>query len=102
MFTIWDMEREKEQERKEAKRRSEEKSKEAYSNVLMSMTSHEHVAKKPRLEEPLGSGPSDTVPTKLSVQETSREVGSGDESRVLDRKALREWWIRERGIWLDI
>ena len=103
VFTVWNKEKEEEEEMKRAKRRCSEKAdeeeEEAHSDM---MARPEHIAKKPRLEKPLGSGSPDTVPPKRSLQETARETVADDEDKALDRKALREWWIRERGIWLDI
>ena len=73
----------------------------------------EHVAKKPRSEEePVNASTrSNTVtdtalpnpaPQTLSSDKASTKAVPDGGSKALDRKALREWWVRERGIWLDI
>ena len=87
---------------------SKETSRDAVSGDVGKMLNpilHEHVAKRPRLEEQLSSDmtPDPKSPnTKASLKETSSEGISGDEGKALDRKALREWWIREKGVWLDL
>ena len=45
----------------------------------------------------------DKVATKARFREISREtVSPDDEAKAQERKNLKEWWIRERGIYLDI
>ena len=45
----------------------------------------------------------DKVATKTRSREISREtVSPDDEAKAQERKNLKEWWIRERGIYLDI
>ena len=103
-FTVWD--KEKEEERKLIRRLSSEKpdNEEVHSNTTTRLTLRERVAKNTRMEEPLDSDmtPDPKSPnTKASFKERSREAIPGDEE-ALDRKALREWWITEKGIWLDL
>ena len=84
----------------------------ARSNILDPQALPEHAAKKPRSEEPINAKTRsdmmtdivlpDTAPQNLSSDKVFTKAVPDDESKALDRKTLREWWIRERGIWLDI
>ena len=87
-------------------------SEKAHPHMMDRQALPDRVTTKPRLETPVyaetrsnliaDTALPNTVREDLSSEKFSKNIISADESKALDRKALREWWIREKGIWLDL